>query len=109
MIADGTKTVELRLLDEKRRQLKVGDDIDFVKRPDERDHIVRRITALRVYATIDDLVASESLQPIGFQKHDGIQEVEQVLSQHYQLADISCFGLVCIELGMLKTEFLYCA
>ena len=80
MIADGTKTVELRLLDEKRRQLKVGDDIDFVKRPDERDHIVRRITALRVYATIDDLVASESLQSIGFQKHDGIQEVEQVLS-----------------------------
>lgn len=33
-IKDGTKTIEFRLYDEKRRQIKIGDQIEFSKLPE---------------------------------------------------------------------------
>lgn len=39
MIKDGRKTIELRLYDEKRRQIVVGDTIQFMNTEDEQDII----------------------------------------------------------------------
>ena len=39
-IKDGTKTVEFRLLDEKRQQIKIGDQIEFSKLPDLEEKIL---------------------------------------------------------------------
>ncbi len=42
-IKDGTKTIEYRLYDEKRRKLKIGDKIEFSKLPDLYEKITVEI------------------------------------------------------------------
>lgn len=39
-IKDGTKTVEFRLYDKKRRKIKIGDKIEFSKLPDLKETIL---------------------------------------------------------------------
>ena len=42
---NGTKTIEFRLYDEKRRKIKVGDEIEFFKLP----KLQERILELKIY------------------------------------------------------------
>lgn len=52
---EGKKTVEVRLNDEKRREIKIGDTIEFVKVP-EQDEIVKvQVTDLRKYDTFKEM------------------------------------------------------
>ena len=39
-IKNGTKTVEFRLYDDKRKQIKVGDKIEFSKLPDLQEKLI---------------------------------------------------------------------
>ena len=39
-IKNGTKTVEIRLYDEKRQQVKIGDKIEFSKLPDLQEKLL---------------------------------------------------------------------
>ncbi|GAA0598166.1 ASCH domain-containing protein [Virgibacillus siamensis] len=54
-IKSGRKTVEVRLNDEKRRKLKIGDKIDFVKVPDENDTLIVKVIGLKVYHTFKEM------------------------------------------------------
>ena len=46
MIADGIKTVELRLYDKKRQAIQVGDTIRFENRDDANDSVLTTVTNL---------------------------------------------------------------
>ena len=46
-IKNGTKTVEFRLYDEKRKQIKVGDQIEFSKLPDLQEKLL--VDVLELY------------------------------------------------------------
>jgi len=48
-IKAGTKIIELRLFDEKRKALSLGDTIEFRKQPEESETIHVRIVALLQY------------------------------------------------------------
>ena len=39
-IKNGTKTIEFRLFDEKRKQIKIGDQIEFSKLPDLKEKLL---------------------------------------------------------------------
>ena len=45
-IKNGTKTIEFRLLDEKRQQVKVGDQIEFSKLPDLQEKLLVNVVKL---------------------------------------------------------------
>ena len=45
-IKNGTKTVEFRLYDEKRRKIKIGDKIEFSKLPDLQEKIIVEVLDL---------------------------------------------------------------
>ena len=52
-IKEGKKTVEVRLNDEKRRAITVGDTIEFLKIP-EQDMVLKvQVTGLRTYDTFE--------------------------------------------------------
>ncbi len=55
-IEDGTKNVEFRLFDEKRRQIKVGDTILFSKLPDLEEKIEVEVLDLYQYPTFEELL-----------------------------------------------------
>lgn len=50
-IKEGTKKVEVRLNDEKRRKIKVGDTIKFIKVPEQNESLKVQVTELRRYDT----------------------------------------------------------
>jgi len=55
-IKSGSKTIEVRLYDEKRRMLNLGDIIEFSKLPDLDEKISVQVVGLLRYSSFRDLV-----------------------------------------------------
>lgn len=55
-IKDGTKTIEFRLFDEKRKQLKIGDQIEFSKLPDLKEKLLVDVIELYKEDTFETLL-----------------------------------------------------
>ena len=54
-IKEGKKIVEVRLNDEKRREIKVGDTIEFIKVPQQSEVLKVQVTNLRAYNTFEEM------------------------------------------------------
>lgn len=54
-IKEGKKTVEVRLNDEKRRKIRIGDTIEFIKVPEQDETIKVQVTNLKTYDTFKDM------------------------------------------------------
>lgn len=54
-IKEGRKTVEVRLNDEKRRKIKVGDTIEFIKVPEQDETMQVQVIELRIYDTFKEM------------------------------------------------------
>ncbi len=55
-ILHGTKRIELRLYDEKRRKIKIGDTIRFLKEPELTDFFVGKVVHLYHYSSFDEIL-----------------------------------------------------
>ena len=54
-IKNGTKTIEFRLYDEKRKQIKIGDKIEFSKLPELEEKIVVEVLDLYKDVSFEEL------------------------------------------------------
>ena len=54
-IKNGTKTIEFRLYDEKRQQVKIGDKIEFSKLPDLQETLIVDVIDLYREDTFENL------------------------------------------------------
>lgn len=54
-IKEGRKTVEVRLNDGKRRKIKVGDTIEFIKVPEQDETLQVQVIELRTYDTFQEM------------------------------------------------------
>ena len=54
-IKKGRKKVEVRLNDEKRRKVKVGDLIEFISVPNQDESLTVRVSELRTYNTFEEM------------------------------------------------------
>lgn len=54
-ILDGTKRIELRLYDEKRRKIKIGDKIKFINKDNLNKYFYVKVIGILRYDTFDDL------------------------------------------------------
>jgi ASC-1-like (ASCH) protein len=77
----GRKTVEVRLNDEKRRKLNIGDKIEFVKVPDENDTLTVEVTGLRKYNTFKEMY--EAIPPKDFDAVGG--SIEEMVDRTYKI------------------------
>ena len=64
-IKSGQKTVELRLFDNKRRQLDIGDDIIFTNLSNADERLAVRVKALYRYASFEELFNEISPEKCG--------------------------------------------
>lgn len=76
-IKNGTKTVEFRLYDEKRKQIKVGDKIEFLKLPELKEKLVVEVLELYQDKTFENL----------FRKlyKDSEEEIERKTKSMYEI------------------------
>jgi ASC-1-like (ASCH) protein len=59
-IRDGSKRSELRLNDEKRQLVRLGDLIEFISRSDPEQKLLTEVTSLQAYPTFKELFAKVS-------------------------------------------------
>ena len=97
-IESGGKTIELRLNDEKRRKIKVGDLLEFVSREDRRRLLVK-VIALRVFRDFEELYRNLPLDKCGYRKGEVAEA--QDMEKYYSLEDQRKNGVVGIEFEKL--------
>ena len=96
VVEKGIKNVEVRVNDEKRRKMKVGDEIIFLKRPLEEEKIVTKIVGLKVYSDFNELVKDYEIERLYLKEFTKEQFVE-LLSRFYSDEEQEKYGVVAIE------------
>ncbi len=94
-IAEGKKTIELRLNDEKRQKLTVGDSIVFTS-PENRDIITATVKALHRFPDFGALYKTLSLKLCGYEEGETPDPVD--MERYYTGEEIKKYGALGIEL-----------
>lgn len=103
IVKAGDKNVEARLYDEKRKQLKVGDTLIFLRRPLEKDKIIAKVIDLVRYKTFDELVEHYDMKRLyleGYTKEMYLKEMSRFYTMEEQLKD----GVLAIHFEVLDYE-----
>ncbi len=95
---NGSKTIELRLFDEKRRKISVGDIINF-KNTKTYDVIYAEVKALHIFKNFEELYNALPLDKCGY-VNDSIASPNDMLD-YYTEEYIEKFGVVGIEIKLL--------
>ena len=93
-IKNGTKTVEFRLYDEKRKQIKIGDMIEFSKLPDLQEKITVEVLDLYIEDTFKEL----------FEKlYTDKEEIKRKTMYQYYLPEKEKeYGVIGIKISLKK-------
>ena len=94
-VKEGIKTVELRLLDEKRKTLRVGDKIIFTNRANNE----------KIDVLVTNLFKADSFEPI-YEKYSkvamGYNEEDEAkledMEEYYSKEEIKKYGCIAIEI-----------
>ncbi len=94
-IKNGSKTIEMRLFDEKRQQIKQGDSIEFTNNKTDEKLVVRVIN-LHQFASFDELYRNFDKTKLGYKPNETAHPND--MSQYYSKDDILKFGVIGIEI-----------
>ena len=97
MIKRGSKTIELRLYDEKRRSLRAGDSIVFICRQ-TGERLTCTVKALHVFENFKKLYSPFDLIKCGYTAENVKSANADDMLKYYSLAELERFGVVGIEL-----------
>lgn len=94
-IKNGKKCIELRLNDEKRKKIKVGDTIIFTNRS-TNEILKKEVSKLHYYHDFKELYQNLNPEEMGYSK--GEKANHNDMEQYYSKEDIQKYGAVGIEL-----------
>lgn len=94
-IKEGTKTIELRLNDEKRSLLKVGDEIEFTNR-DTNEKLSVDIINLHKYPSFEELYKHFDKVEMGYNKDDIAESKD--MEAYYSKEEQEKYGVLGIEI-----------
>lgn len=98
MIKSGEKTIELRLYDEKRKQIKIGDTIRFVN-AESSEELTVRVEALYVFASFEELYKHLPLTECGYTPSNLKQAKPEDMLEYYPLERQKQYGVVGIQVA----------
>ena len=99
-IRDGEKTIELRLNDEKRQKVKIGDKISFTLKGSEGDYLMTKVVALHKFSSFKELYASLPLEKCGYSRSEAKSADSLDMRKYYTAEDEARYGVVGIELDL---------
>lgn len=97
-IDSGKKTIELRLYDEKRRRIRVGDAIRFECTLDE-DAAYVEVKALHVFPSFKELYRTLPLTACGYEETALADAKPEDMDRYYSREEQEKYGVVGIEIG----------
>lgn len=100
-IKSGKKTIELRLYDEKRQLISVGDVIRFVNTKDETDVLVTEVKTLHIFKSFDELYKHLPLLQCGYTEEDVDRALPSDMEKYYSKEEQELYGVVGIEIALI--------
>ena len=94
-IKNGTKTVEFRLYDEKRKRVKIGDQIEFSKLPDLLEKIVVNVDELYREDTFENLFRKL------YKTEEEIQNKIKSIREIYSIEKEKMYGVLGIKISKI--------
>ena len=99
-ILNGTKRIEIRLFDEKRQQIKIGDTIKFLKEPELNEFFKARVVGLLRYNSFKDMFKDFDISVLS-DKSMTKEELIGVLEQFYTKEKQEQYGVLGIRIELL--------
>ena len=101
-IWEGKKTIELRLYDEKRRKINVGDLIEFENGADSNQKIVAKVTALHTFQSFVQLYEALPLEKCGYASHEVNIASASDMDAYYAPEEQKKYGVIGIEFEIVE-------
>ncbi len=101
MIAEGKKTIELRLWDEKRQRISVGDTLIFTNTADPSATIQCAVKKLHIFPDFAELYRHLPLAQCGYLPDELATATPQDMDIYYSKEQQRKYGVVGIELELL--------
>ncbi len=112
LVKAGTKTVEIRLFDEKRKLIDIGDYIEFRKVSDESQRVKRRVADLNIWETFEELFEVEKYlgdrkwekklryppEQVGSPANATAKEMAEAMYKYYDRAQVEKYGVIAFIL-----------
>ena len=95
-IKNGTKTIEFRLYDEKRQQIKVGDQIEFSKLPSLKEKLLVNVVELYIETSFENLFRKL------YNDEDEIKSKAKSMYEYYSTEKEEQYGVVGIKISLVK-------
>lgn len=100
-IEKGEKIYEIRLNDEKRKKIKIGDHINFKKEPELTENFTAQVVGLDHFSSFKEVIGAYSPKEIGFEGQNK-DEIERVYYAFYSKTNEKQYGVVAIKVKVLK-------
>ena len=101
MIRSGKKSIELRLYDEKRREVAEGDVITFINTEDESLTLSAKVLNIHIFDSFDELYKSLPLLKCGYTEENIHTASPKDMDCYYSEEKQKFFGVVGIEIEVL--------
>lgn len=101
-IKSGRKTIEMRLWDEKRKHITVGDTIEFVNEQDKSEIVLTKVVGVHVYPTFKELYRDYRKEELGYAE-DEIADPKD-MEKFYPLAEQEKYCVVGLEIRVTNEE-----
>lgn len=98
-IRGGEKTIEVRLYDEKRKEIKLGDKIEFKREPEQHETVNTEVVGLLNYKSFEDLVADFPANNFGYSDKT---ELLSAIYGFYKKEDAEKYSVLGIRIKLLK-------
>ena len=99
-ILNGTKRIEIRLFDEKRQQIKIGDTIKFLKEPDLNEYFNVKVIGLLRYNTFEDMFKDFDISILSDNSMTK-EKLIDVLEQFYPKEKQEQYGVLGIRIELI--------
>ena len=97
-IAEGRKTIEMRLYDERRIGIRVGDEIEF-ENIETHQRIICEVVSLKRFDNFFDLYAHFDKLLLGYSENETANPED--MYQYYSQEMIEKYGVVAIEIKLV--------
>ena len=100
-IRTGNKTIELRLNDEKRKQISVGDTIKFINTEDSNDILRVKVADLFLFSVFSEVYDNLPLLNCGYNENNINTASPDDMEMYYSREKQNKYGVVGIEISLL--------
>ncbi len=98
-IKNGTKTIEMRLFDEKRQQLKIGENIKFIN-DKTGEELLTQIVNLHKFKSFEELYKNFDKIKLGYKEWEVAKSSDML--KYYPQSEQQKYGVVGIEIKLIK-------